>query len=105
MGAPGFWDDQATATRVSTEHSRLTRKLERYESLRSEYEDATEFLELGEDRTRLVDLLIPGQAAPVHPARDRVLRVALMPEAAGGHTPRQVALHERAEILQGRILR
>ena len=28
MGAPGFWDDQAAATRISTEHSRVTRKLE-----------------------------------------------------------------------------
>jgi len=31
MGARGFWDDQAAATRISTEHSRLTRKLDRYE--------------------------------------------------------------------------
>jgi peptide chain release factor 2 len=56
MGAPGFWDDQATATRISTEHSRLTRKLERYERLRSEYEDATEFLELGEDASAIADM-------------------------------------------------
>ena len=41
MGAPGFWDDQATATRISTEHSRISRKLERYERLTGEYEDAT----------------------------------------------------------------
>ena len=56
MGAPGFWDDHATATRISTEHSRLVRKLERYESLRSEYEDATEFLELGEDEAAIADM-------------------------------------------------
>ena len=56
MGASGFWDDQVTATRISTEHSRLTRKLERYESLRSEYEDATEFLELGEDEEAITDM-------------------------------------------------
>jgi peptide chain release factor 2 len=56
MGAPGFWDDQTTATRISTEHSRLTRKLERYERLRSEYEDATEFLELGEDASAIADM-------------------------------------------------
>ena len=49
MGAPGFWDDQASAARISTEHSRLTRKLERYERLQGEYEDASELLSLGED--------------------------------------------------------
>jgi peptide chain release factor 2 len=57
MGAPGFWDDHATATRISTEHSRLIRKLERYERLRSEYEDATEFLSLGEDESAIADMV------------------------------------------------
>jgi peptide chain release factor 2 len=46
MGAPGFWDDQAGAARVSTEHSRLTRRLDRYERLRRDYEDARELFEL-----------------------------------------------------------
>jgi peptide chain release factor 2 len=53
MGAPGFWDDQASATRISTEHSRLTRKLERYERLRAEFEDAQELRELGEDEDEI----------------------------------------------------
>jgi peptide chain release factor 2 len=44
MGAPGFWDDQAGAARISTEHARLTRRLERYERLQREYDDATELL-------------------------------------------------------------
>ena len=57
MGAPGFWDDQATATRISTEHARTTRKLERYERLTSEYEDAKSFLELGEDEAAIVELV------------------------------------------------
>jgi peptide chain release factor 2 len=56
MGAPGFWDDQAGAARISTEHSRLTRKLERYESLRSEYDDARELLELGEDESAIAEI-------------------------------------------------
>ena len=47
MGAPGFWDDQAAAARISTEHSRLTRKLERYERLRGDYDDARELRALG----------------------------------------------------------
>ncbi|HWQ22675.1 MAG TPA: peptide chain release factor 2 [Gaiellaceae bacterium] len=49
MGTPGFWDDQAAAARVSTEHARLTRTLERYERLRREYEDARELASLGDD--------------------------------------------------------
>jgi peptide chain release factor 2 len=42
MGEPGFWDDQERAARISTEHSRITRKLERYERLTRDYEDARE---------------------------------------------------------------
>jgi len=42
LGEPGFWDDQERAARISTEHSRVTRKLERYEQLTRDYEDARE---------------------------------------------------------------
>jgi peptide chain release factor 2 len=48
MGEPGFWDDQARAARISTEHSRVNRRLERYERLRREYDDAKELLALGD---------------------------------------------------------
>ena len=57
MGAPGFWDDQAGATRISTEHSRLTRKLERYERLQGEFADASELLSLGEDEGEIAQLV------------------------------------------------
>jgi peptide chain release factor 2 len=57
MGAPGFWDDQASATRISTEHSRLVRKLERYDRLRGEFADAGELLELGEDEAEIGQLV------------------------------------------------
>ena len=53
MGAPGFWDDQASAARISTEHSRLVRKLERYERLQGEFADAGELLGLGEDEAEI----------------------------------------------------
>ena len=33
MAEPGFWDDQQRAARISTEHARLSRRLERYERL------------------------------------------------------------------------
>ena len=42
MGEPGFWDDQQHAAAVSTEHSRVTKRLERYRRLSQEYEDAAE---------------------------------------------------------------
>ncbi len=42
MSEPGFWDDQQRAAQISTEHSRVTKRLERYRTLSQEYEDATE---------------------------------------------------------------
>jgi peptide chain release factor 2 len=44
MGRPGFWDDQQHAAAVSTEHARLSRRLDRYRHLQSEYDDAVELL-------------------------------------------------------------
>jgi peptide chain release factor 2 len=42
LGAPGFWDDQQRAARVSEEHARLSRRLDRYDRLTRDYEDARE---------------------------------------------------------------
>ncbi len=42
LGSPGFWDDQQRAARVSAERARLAKRLERYERLTREYEDARE---------------------------------------------------------------
>jgi peptide chain release factor 2 len=42
MGEPGFWNDQQHAAAVSTEHSRVTKRLERYRRLSQEYQDASE---------------------------------------------------------------
>jgi peptide chain release factor 2 len=49
LGAPGFWDDQQHAARVSAEHARLSRRLERYESLLRDYDDARQLFELDGD--------------------------------------------------------
>jgi peptide chain release factor 2 len=46
MGEPGFWDDQERAARISTEHSRVTRRLESYEQLTRDYEDARELFSM-----------------------------------------------------------
>jgi peptide chain release factor 2 len=49
MGEPGFWDDQQRAAEISSEHSRITKRLERYQRLRREYDDARELLEMDGD--------------------------------------------------------
>ncbi len=46
MSEPGFWDNQEVAQRVSTEHARVSRKLETYRRVTSEYEDAAGLYEL-----------------------------------------------------------
>ena len=60
LGAPGFWDDQAKAAHSSSEHSRLARKLERFDTLTRDYEDAKELLSMdGELALEIADQLVP----------------------------------------------
>jgi peptide chain release factor 2 len=60
LAQPGFWDDQQRAAQVSSEHARLTRRLERYDRLRREYEDAAELLAMdGELEAELRQTLRP----------------------------------------------
>ncbi len=60
MGAPGFWDDQQRAASVSSEHARLTKRLDRYERLTREYEDARDLLELdGEMEDEIAESIVP----------------------------------------------
>ncbi len=49
MGAEGFWDDQATAARVSAEHARVQRRLEPFRALESDIGDLEELEELAAD--------------------------------------------------------
>jgi peptide chain release factor 2 len=49
MGEPGFWDDQQGAAQISAEHARVTKRLERFQRLRREYEDAKELLAMDGD--------------------------------------------------------
>ena len=46
MGEPGFWDDQEAAARISTEQARVSRRLDRYERLLREFDDARELYAL-----------------------------------------------------------
>jgi len=60
LGAPGFWDDQQRAARVSSEHARLTKRLERYERLSRDYEDARELFAMdGDMAAEIADSIEP----------------------------------------------
>jgi peptide chain release factor 2 len=49
MGTEGFWDDQATAARVSAEHARVQRRLDEFRTLESDIGDLEELEELASD--------------------------------------------------------
>jgi peptide chain release factor 2 len=49
MGEQGFWDDQQRAAALSAEHARLTKRVERYESLDGEVGDLEELLAISAD--------------------------------------------------------
>jgi peptide chain release factor 2 len=49
MGAPGFWDDQDRATKVSAEHARTSRRLATYRDLERDVEDLEPLAELAEE--------------------------------------------------------
>jgi peptide chain release factor 2 len=46
LGQPGFWDEPEHAASVSAEHARLAKRLDRYDRLTREYDDARELLEM-----------------------------------------------------------
>jgi peptide chain release factor 2 len=68
LARPGFWDDQHHAAQVSAEHARVARRLERYDRLEQEYEDASELLAMDGG---LADEL----AASIAPLRDELDRL------------------------------
>jgi peptide chain release factor 2 len=49
LGSPGFWDDQQRAARTSSEHARLSRRLERYDRLSTEAGDLRELVQLASE--------------------------------------------------------
>jgi peptide chain release factor 2 len=60
LSEPGFWDDQQRAAAVSSEHARLTRRLERFTKLQREYDDASELLSMdGEMADEIERSLVP----------------------------------------------
>ena len=73
MREPGFWDDQSRAAQISSEHARLTRRVERYERLQSEYEDARELAAMDGD----MEAEIAESIAPLRAELDRLQEDAL----------------------------
>jgi peptide chain release factor 2 len=60
MGEAGFWDDQERAAQISTEHARVTRKLDRYEQLIRDYDDARELFSMdGGMEQEIADSIAP----------------------------------------------
>jgi peptide chain release factor 2 len=55
IGAPGFWDDQERAVKVSAERTRAARKLELYASLSTDVEDAGDLVAMLDDAPELAD--------------------------------------------------
>jgi peptide chain release factor 2 len=49
LNKPGFWDDPQHAAQVSSEHARLSKRLERYRALVRDYEDAAELFAMDGD--------------------------------------------------------
>ncbi len=73
LGQPGFWDDQQHAASVSAEHARIGRRVDRYDRLRREFDDARELLELDESLAGEVATAI----APLHRELERLQEDAL----------------------------
>jgi peptide chain release factor 2 len=73
LGQPGFWDDQQHAAAVSSEHARVTKRLERYDRLMQEYADAKELAELDESYADDV----AASLAPLHRELGRLQEDAL----------------------------
>jgi peptide chain release factor 2 len=57
MQAPGFWDDQQTAAKVSAEHARATRRLESWRALVGDIEDLDALAEIAEEDESLAEEL------------------------------------------------
>ncbi|MEA2219591.1 MAG: peptide chain release factor 2 [Solirubrobacteraceae bacterium] len=64
MSAPGFWDDQEAAARVSGDHARAARRLEEFRSLVAEVEDLDSLAEMAQDDAEIAAEL-EGQLAPI----------------------------------------
>ena len=74
MNAPGFWDDQSRAARVSSDHARTSRKLEGYRTLIREYDDARELASMADGE---MEGEIAASLTPLRQELDRLQEAAL----------------------------
>jgi peptide chain release factor 2 len=73
MNTPGFWDDQARAQKTSTEHARVSKRIETYDKLVREYEDARDLFELDPSMSGEIEAAI----RPLHRELERLEEAAL----------------------------
>jgi peptide chain release factor 2 len=73
MNAPGFWDDQARAAKVSAEHARVSRRLEGYRRLRRDFDDARELAAMDGDMADEIEASL----APLRREVERLQEAAL----------------------------
>jgi len=64
MSAPGFWEDQEGAAKVSAEHSRAARRLEEFRALQADVEDLDSLAQMAAEDEQLADEF-EQQIAPV----------------------------------------
>ena len=64
MSAPGFWDNQEAAAKVSADHARTARRLEEFRSLTAEVEDLDSLAEMALEDPEIAAELA-GQLAPI----------------------------------------
>jgi peptide chain release factor 2 len=57
MGEPGFWDDPEAAGKVGSEHARVGRRLETYDTLNRDVEDLEGLIELADEDEELASEL------------------------------------------------
>src|SRR3954471_14358920 len=57
MQAPGFWDDQQNAAKVSAEHARATRRLQAWRSLVGDVKDLGALAEMADEDESLAEEL------------------------------------------------
>ena len=96
MGAPGFWDDQLRAARISTDQSRITRKLERYERLVKEGKAFVDSQDVEAIREQRGSFEAPGRDSP-HRSRGPDENLALLRKMRAGDFP------DGACVLRARI--
>ena len=56
MGAPGFWDESERAASLSSEHARLSKRLDEYHKLSRDVDDLGELIELAEAEEELDEI-------------------------------------------------